>query len=156
MTDSLWHRLLYVKKSDYYSWNAVTDSFDIDVNDGLFSRQSYLPGDLVVKFNGRLINWQNMKLRQGLGFGGYFVECIPNRLYIDCFDSRHIGGCLASCANSAHKNYPLRHKKFFTFAKSNVQIQVAIEGDCWTAKYIASRHIVAGEEIFGEYEPYLP
>jgi len=151
---ALWQRLLYVKKSEYSGWNGLSDVFDVDIEDGLFSYQSYSPGDLVVKFNGRLINFEELQSRQSRGLGGYFVECIPKRLFIDCYETRKNGACFASCANSAHKDYPLQHRTSLTLATSNVFIQVEIENNCWVAKYLASRHILAREEIFGEYRPF--
>jgi hypothetical protein len=32
---------------------------------------------------------------------------------------------------------------------------VDIENSLWSAKYVATKNIPPGDEIFGEYEPYI-
>ena len=130
--------------------------FDVDIGDGLFSTKGYDTDEDIVEFVGEQISLTKQLNRSEQGRVGYFIKC-NKTTYIDCYQSRHQGICLASCVNSAHTAYPLKHKTTGAAAVCNVRMEVRYNKskNLYVAKYVALHSFLPGVEVLGHYEPFL-
>jgi len=145
-----------VKKSEYVGLNEISHSFDLDIKDGLFSTKEYAENEEVAEFIGEYVKNDERLARSALGRSGYFIYCNKN-LYIDCYESRHDGSCLASCANAAHADHPLMHRVTKELAVTNIHMKVTKikNTKLYKANYIASKSIPKNVELFAHYKPLI-
>jgi len=148
---------LYVKPSDYYAFNFITQSYTESLKDGLFSKRGYKEDERIVFFvDGEEIDKNEMEKRSKQGMGGYMVGINKNK-FLDFYKSRMNNACFASCANSAIPSNPLRNKRTDQQAFMNMYLVRFLNKNSkrWEISYKAMYDILANIELFGDYVPNI-
>jgi len=149
-------RNLYTGPSQYAGFNSQTQKFVVPLKDCLFCSSMIQEGARLPDFHGEIINNAEMDKRRQEGKGGYFLK-LNDVTVMDCYEERHNNTCLSSCANSAHKKYPIQNINTGIAGKNNVVLTkyYVIKKKMWRWYYTTTALIPGHEEILADYEPYV-
>ena len=150
-------RRLYTAPSEHIALNPVTQIFDVDLSEGLFSDEKIPKGTNIVKFiGGEVINIRVLEQRKAAGKFGYFIK-INKYEFLDCYQSRMEHECKASCVNSANSKFPIQNKTTKKPAYNNCKFKkyYCNEKEEYVFYFKAKEDIEPHEELLGDYEPHI-
>ena len=140
---------LYVGRSNLYRKDPINGTYSKSIGFGLFTSEDIVVGERIISFNGETITREEYHLRTAAGRGGY-ITYLSEEAYLDCYNTRHANGCLASLANCALHCYDSKHNRF---AINNAEYRSyrVPRTNTWVASLVATKKISARSEILWPY-----